>query len=761
MSAAGSPPPRGGGGSPLGSRFGAFLAGHPAPILLVMTVALAGLHVWVTSEITFLARNPADQFGYLANARWLSGDPNDHLLPELAYYGFGYSLFLVPAFWLFDDPELLTRAILVVNALLMATLVPLLYLYCRRILDTARPTAMAAAVVGAVVPATFYDTSLALAENLILPLSAASVLACWLYLTPRPSWQRLLFGPSIALLFATHERFTFVVLWALAIMAVAAVVGLVGTRLAACSIALTVELLIATWLLRSRLISTLWAGGELSTNQADRIPEYRKFFVNPTDFYRLVIEMVGHAWYIAVGTLGIAALGLGFLVSQLGRGRRGQPSPVEDPSPRWPRLSPLLATPPRLTTVFLLGSGLVIFMTSSLYFSLNRFPSDGFIFGRYNEAFVPLWVAAGVAFLFAETRTSRLVTSSWVVMLVTGGLALGLLAGHKPGDLDLYYTPFGVPDVARFRNQRGHLVVTATGVALGAQALLAVACLRERAPRLLLLPLSLWLAVGGVTQVAADEYFESWRLPDQLEELGVERAAVSTDRRAGPPPHYLFYLPDLHVEPWSTVDDDPEAFVFHALGSRELPERGGRIAFIDKPVGSPFGSFALGLWVLPGAQQAKLEREGKLLPAGFPTSLPQEARRAELWLDAGYPTGGLRARAGEDLRLGLRGRHSGTGAPWPDAKSFNEPGRVRVGARPEIDGSSGVVPASAHVELPSWTYPGEEFHVTIRWRAVDEEGQPLRPGRYVYAIDMMQVGYGWFSTRGKEPLHVSLEVTDS
>ncbi len=746
MSAAGAPTPDahralGGGARHRPAR--------PGPIVGVITAIMAGLHVWSTREITFLARNPADQYGYLANARWLSGDPHELLLPELAYYGFGYSLALVPVFWLFDDPEPLTRAILVVNALLMASLVPLLYLFCRRILDAKPFTAVAAAVVGATVPATFFDTSLALAENLVLPLSVASVLACWLYSTPGPLWQRVWFGPSIAALFATHERFTFVVVWALVVMAVAAGLRVVPARLAVGNITLTVALLAGTRLLRSVLLSTLWAGGELSTNQADRIPEYFKFFVNPTDFYRLLIELVGHAWYVAVGTLGIAALGVGFLVHQLRP--RGRPRP-----------SPFLRLPARLATVFLLGSGFVTLMTSSLYFSLNRFPSDGFIFGRYNEAYVPLWVAAGTTFVLTEPRARRLVRSTLALVLVIAGLTLALVAGRSPGDLDLFYTPFGVPDVARFAHPPGDLVAKATAVALGALALLAICGRYLRARHLLLVPLSVWLALGGMSQVTSDHRLGRWQLPDRVEALGVERVAVSTDRRTAPPPHYLFHLPDLHAVAWSpSRGEPPEPWVFHSLRSPELLVRGGRIALIDDRAGSPFhASFAVALWVLPGADQAELERHGKLLPAGFPTALPPAARRAELRLVGADATAHLRARTGGDLRLKIRGRHAGEGAPWPDASSFDRPGRVRVGARPKVAGANGVAPAPAYVELPSWTYPGEEFHVTLRLRAVDQQGERLPPGRYEYAVDMEQVGYGRFSPAGMEPLQISLEVTD-
>jgi len=719
------------------------IAGRSGRAVAAATVALAGLHLWVTSRFTLLARSPADQFGYLANARWLSGHPHPHLLPELAYYGFGYSLFLVPAFWLFDDPALVTRAVLVVNAALMASLVPLLYAWCRQILDVAPTTALAAAVVGAMVPAPFYDASLALAENLILPLSVASVLACWLYLTPRPTWQRLLFAPATALLVATHDRFTFVVLWALAVMAGAAVRRRVPPRLAASTIALTVALLAGTRILRSILVSRLWAGGELATNQANRIPEYGRFFLNPTDLYRLLIEMVGHAWYLAVGTLGIAAIGVGALVGRLGirPGRR-----------------PIGSAPSRLATVFLLGSGLVMFMTSSLYFSLNRFPSDGFIFGRYNEAFVPMWVAAGVALLLPEPPSPRSLARSVVVMGTVGGLALALVAGRDPDDLALFYTPFGVPDVARFRQPPAHLVGTATAAALLGLALVAVAGRYARARPWLLVALSVWLAAGGVTQVSAEADLGRWRLPDQVAALGVTRVAVATDSRLGAPPHYLFFMPRLEAEPWSDRDEEPpEPLVFDTLDSAGLRFRGGRVALLDEPVGLPFSSRAVALWVLPGPDQTRLDRQGRLLPAGFPASLPPAARRGALRLVGA--AGDVRARPGGTVRVNVQGRHVGTGAPWPDANSYDRRGRVRVGAHPEGVGRSAAVPAATYAELPSWTYPGDRFEVTMRFRAVDGQGRPLPPGRYELSVDMEQVGYGWFSPPGKAPLRIGLVVT--
>lgn len=57
-----------------------------------------------------------DEIGYLANAAALSGRSID----AASSYYFGYSLFLLPGFLLFDEPTIIWRAVLVTNAFLFA-----------------------------------------------------------------------------------------------------------------------------------------------------------------------------------------------------------------------------------------------------------------------------------------------------------------------------------------------------------------------------------------------------------------------------------------------------------------------------------------------------------------------------------------------------------------------------------------------------------------------------------------------------------------
>ena len=64
----------------------------------------------------------SDEAVFLANALYLSGSAPMPTLHGAHYSAFGYSLFLVPAFWVFDHPHAIYFASLVISALLMSTL---------------------------------------------------------------------------------------------------------------------------------------------------------------------------------------------------------------------------------------------------------------------------------------------------------------------------------------------------------------------------------------------------------------------------------------------------------------------------------------------------------------------------------------------------------------------------------------------------------------------------------------------------------------
>ena len=98
----------------------------------------AGLRVWFGRQQFMPLANP-DETAYLIAARVLAGGPGADLSGSTLYQG-GYPLLITPVYWFTHDPNTVYHAVLVVNALISAAILPLGYLTCRR-LGLGRPAA--------------------------------------------------------------------------------------------------------------------------------------------------------------------------------------------------------------------------------------------------------------------------------------------------------------------------------------------------------------------------------------------------------------------------------------------------------------------------------------------------------------------------------------------------------------------------------------------------------------------------------------------
>jgi hypothetical protein len=89
----------------------------------------------------------ADEIGYLTNARVPAGE-----LAGAPFYRGGYSLLIKPILGLHADPTATYRLVLVANAVLAASLLPLLYVLLTRCFDIAPRVAGPAAFAAAAYP---------------------------------------------------------------------------------------------------------------------------------------------------------------------------------------------------------------------------------------------------------------------------------------------------------------------------------------------------------------------------------------------------------------------------------------------------------------------------------------------------------------------------------------------------------------------------------------------------------------------------------
>ncbi|MCZ7529177.1 MAG: hypothetical protein M5U31_01815 [Acidimicrobiia bacterium] len=711
--------------------------------LLGGSVALLVLHLWLGLRM----RGPLvfpDEAGLLGHPGWFLGDDPLLQMGATSYYSFGYSLFLVPAFAVLSDPDHLYTAAMVVNALLLTAVFPMLYLILRRILGVAPYPALLGAAAGAVYPAVTFAGNHAWTEPAAIPVFCALVLTAWLMLTADARWQRMLFGPCAALAYAIHPRFTGVVAVVLVLVGVAWWSGRIRRHTAVTNTALLVAGFMAVRLVNSALFDARWAGGnDVIENSPEQLA---RTLGDPGEWRELAAMAVGQGWYLVVATLGLFVLGVVVLA------RRTRPL-IARTKAEW-RQAPSSS----LVAGFVLVAALAMFVASIVFMTVNRHRVDHLVYGRYNEAFLPVFLACGTAVLATRRRPRRLLVSvgSTIVTIAVLALALRLLrdpalfdgTANWPTITGIFWQVTEWPF-----DSFGYFVPHATVVALvGVGALGLVAW---KLPRVAAGAAVIIFLLGGVyayremLPAEADIWYEGWSFPDQVENLDVD--AVAFDASTGCAFCFWrdqWFLPDVDFETFdSDIGEAPSEDLVIA------PLDWTRAEALDARLVIPDGRNAQGLWVLPGSTADELEDQGRLLPAGFPAALPPTAMRSEI--DASPET--LELEPGGSAEVDVEVTHAGDGGPWVDFDSYGLPGLVRLHTRVLDD--TGTEISDTPAEIPELTLPGDRFDLMIPVSAVDAAGQPLPPGEYTIEISLSQEGFARFADAGDDGLTVPLRVT--
>jgi len=182
----------------------------PWLVFLLTAAVHLGLSVHMRTPIIH-----ADEYGYLMGAHFLARGG----VPTGKPFSPGYSLLIVPFWWLSDSASSVYRWTLDLNAVLAGFSSVLLLRLARRLAPSAGAAQWAmAAVVVAAYPATLLYSDLAESENLLIP---GFLLTCLLLVrawdNPRPR-RWLAVAAATGLLYWVHER-TVVVAGALALVA--------------------------------------------------------------------------------------------------------------------------------------------------------------------------------------------------------------------------------------------------------------------------------------------------------------------------------------------------------------------------------------------------------------------------------------------------------------------------------------------------------------------------------------------------------------
>ncbi|MFA5565871.1 MAG: hypothetical protein WC184_08410 [Acidimicrobiia bacterium] len=756
---------------------------NPAVWLSVGFVLLIGVHLWFARNIPGPIVTP-DETGYLGNASFLAGfRPADEMLAG-PVYAWGYSLLLAPIAWIVrNNPAALFQGAQVLNAFLMAAVLPLAWLLLHRVLGFGSKPSLQGAVISALYPSILVTSGSAWSENLLIPLTIWWAITVWLTLDEqeRPIWQRLAIVPTTLFLHAAHPRYLVVLVLCIVGFVVAAGFGWVTKRVATLGIAG----LLLGWF-GSRLISAWVVAARWPDKNADEgtSKELIHRLITPSYLPKTGAGMVGQGWYLTIGSLGLATVGgLAILWLILHR---------ETPLSSRRRLT--------LTTIFIGLSAL--FTTSVLSFVTNNPRTDTLIYGRYNESFVPILVAIGIATLFAIKSAQRTLLIATIICSIFLNVALIAARGTNlfKGEIVWNMVLSLYPHFWLFGSQ----VIVIGAVLLSIAVLISLYILITHGAYTLAssLIIVLFIAFGLLTVQPLEHFtasvYNNWHFIPELERavdttqvkvIGVDSFELSHQAEYS----YGYWIPKVVLSkrirgPEAAYDVDlaiakPDVVPFHNEQADE---------WVDSAVVALDGLNNQAVWVRPGPIYEQLAQEGALLPKGWMTERPLDNMMAEISVISSFGSGSSPAWAGEptvvapiDCSQPARGEsppqiievtsggwvglcvqvtNSDTHFAWPADSTWPAPGVIRMGLRwlssqTYTEGSSALLfEAPYRVPIPHYMWAGDSEVLPVAIYAINDHGEPLPPGEYVLGLEMLQEGFRWFSEPGQEPLRLSVIV---
>jgi len=437
-----------------------------ALLLVAGWLVQAGLRAWFSRAQAVPLDNP-DETAYLIAARVLAGGPGANFSGATLYQG-GYPLLITPAYWFASSPAAVYHAVLLINAAVSATVMPLGYLVCRR-LGLGRPAAYGVATVAALLPAGFLFSEYAISDAIFPVVTLAWLLAIhsWLAATsPRARYVAALGSAVLSgYAYAVHSR-------GMVLLAGFAAVGVfiawrrpaARGRSSVAAAALTAVLAVgAGWTLNRHLVSALYPQGSRSLSGQ---------LVSTLESVYGVIHVAemagGQLWRLVLDSWGIAGIGLVAAVAVAVRGGLGPPPQAARPAGS----SPLAGTARRgvradLRVMAALSVGVTVLIACSTSAALGPRQPLTWASGRYLDGMTVTFFLVGAVVLLRATARQILALAACVAGLtVLTAVTVAVYAGTSLPTVRGRTFNFGEPAVLT-QNWSQAGVLVATAVALG------------------------------------------------------------------------------------------------------------------------------------------------------------------------------------------------------------------------------------------------------------------------------------------------------
>lgn len=329
-----------------------------------------------------------DELIFIGHARYFAGGPH-FLLQGNPIQHFGYSLFLLPAFWLFSDPNIIYRAILFINAILISSTYLLLFYFFYSIFGIKeKRNVFFISFIASLYPALFTFSNIAYTNNIFIPFYLFFLILFYFFIKKQTPTFATLFGFAASFLYTIHPIALYMLPFVLLFLLILFVYKKINLNNLIISFLTLVVVYIFTKLILAHLLSVAWVNSYNYSFTENILPNILSW----QGIKHFLLITTGQLWYLIHASLGLFFLGFIYLIYAIFQGSK------------W-KIKNIFFDNEKMVLLFCLITSLPIFVASlGVYFVASDFGSlrvDHLIYGRYNEGFIVIYIALGLfSFLY-------------------------------------------------------------------------------------------------------------------------------------------------------------------------------------------------------------------------------------------------------------------------------------------------------------------------------------------------------------------------
>ncbi|MCG7984352.1 MAG: hypothetical protein JAY90_16580 [Candidatus Thiodiazotropha lotti] len=377
------------------------MASYKNITIIILYLILVALHLTASWHQTAAHIIP-DEVSYLAQAKYFSGkethpDTSEFLKKESSfsdndvlpdtknwhYYHFGYPLLVSPIYWLTDSPSAAYKGIMVFNSFLLSSLFLIIFAWIKKTKELDFYTNISISFIVSIYPAYIIQSHIGWAENALIPGFALCCLLLTHHLKTHSIKSILLFAFTAGLQYTIHPRGL-----ASALAATLFLIGLMLVDKDRWQHSILGLCIISGVVITTKLIADEMAA-LMNTHTQNNTVITNLFSILEFEFFTAII---GNLLYLTLSTLGLFLFGLPEALKQVASQARKS-------------IKNLLTNEYTGSLVYVLIASSFTFGLSIVFLGRNETwhetskSLDFFLYGRYNETFLSIFITLGLLWL--------------------------------------------------------------------------------------------------------------------------------------------------------------------------------------------------------------------------------------------------------------------------------------------------------------------------------------------------------------------------